>query len=48
MAVATTVPVEPLAQEPPYAEGAALKGPKINKQISRQFEGTLQRLGACL
>ena len=33
--LAATVPIRPLAWEPPYASGAALKRPKTNKQTKK-------------
>ena len=35
--LAATVPIRPLAWEPPYAAGAALKGQKTKKKSQRVF-----------
>ena len=50
MAVVSTAQIRPLAQEPPYAAGVALKKTKINKVVkvsSLKPHGLFRDLVAC-
>ena len=41
---AATAPITPLAWEPPYAEGAALKGQKKKKEKKRKKKTTFYKV----
>ena len=43
--MATTVPIRPLACEPPYAAGAALKRKKKKKSKKKSINGNMQDKG---